>query len=193
MDGARAPNARWLAVSTDALRIYTDPVASPSPLMALEDADICTFQLGEATVQVDDTETLARVSALADLGFAACCVGAAQASVRAASAYAKERKQFNRPIADFQAIQWKIADATTELDAAQLMVRDAAADLSRAAQARVFAGIAANRAASEALQIHGGYGYTREYPVEGWLRAIRIWSANPDAARLRQTTRAQPR
>lgn len=177
-DSKRAPEARWLVVSDEQTRIYESPTWTAASLMALD--GISTFELGEpvATIAAD-------VRAIADLGFAACCVGAARASLRAATAYAKERKQFGRPIADFQAIQWKIADAATELDAARLLVRNAASDLTRAAQARVFAGTAANRAASEALQIHGGYGYTREYPVERWLRAIRIWSADPDAARLR--------
>lgn len=181
-DGARAPRSTWLVVETDALRIYEGARWTPAPLMALDEAELSSFEVAEP---VASAKTSPRVRALADLGMAACQVGAAQAALRAARAYAKERKQFGRPIADFQAIQWKIADATTELDAAQLLVRAAASDLKKAAQARVFAGVVANRAASEALQIHGGYGYTREYPVERWLRAIRIWSADPDAARLR--------
>lgn len=180
-DSRRAPKARWLVVATDSrTHIYDAPRWTPSPLMALDDAELSTFEVGDRIATIDQ-----RFTALADLGFAACQVGAARAALRAAIAYALERKQFQRPIADFQAIQWKIADSATELDAAQLLVRAAAGDPARAARARVFAGFAANRAASEALQIHGGYGYTREYPVERWLRAIRIWSADPDAARLR--------
>lgn len=179
---SRAPKSDWLITQRDELCVYSDVAWTASPLMALEDADVCTFETGEPVARANVS---ADVTALADLGMAACCVGAAQAALSAAVAYAKERKQFNQPISNFQAIQWKIADAAMELEAAQLLVRAAAGDLSRAAQARVFAGAAANRAASEALQIHGGYGYTREYPVERWLRAIRIWSANPDAARLR--------
>ena len=170
-DTKRAPKARWLVVDGN---IYDGPSWTAAPLMALDDAELSSFEVGEPIATIEPS---ARVRALADLGMAACQVGAARASLRAALAYAKERKQFKRPIADFQAIQFKIADASTELDAAQLMTRGAASDLSKAAQARVFAGTAANRAVSGALQIHGGYGYTREYPVERWLRAIRIWSA----------------
>ena len=90
-----------------------------------------------------------------------------------ASRYALERKQFGRPITDFQAIQWKIADAATELEAARLLLMNAAFRKEQgqvvrkeASMAKLFATEAANRACYEAMQIFGGYGYTLSFPVE---------------------------
>ncbi|MCB9622637.1 MAG: acyl-CoA dehydrogenase family protein [Sandaracinus sp.] len=118
-----------------------------------------------------------------ELGAAALMVGAASAAVETARVYALDRRQFGAPIASLQAIQFKLADGLTELDAARLLVRRAATEGRGAGAARMLAGRAATRAASEALQIHGGYGYTREYPVERQLRAIRML-AKADAARV---------
>jgi len=104
-------------------------------------------------------------------------VGALQAGAR----YATERQQFGKPIGEFQAIQWKLADMQTELDAARLLVQRAAylCDAGRpfskeAAMAKLFASEAAMRAADEALQIHGGYGYTAEFPVERFYRDAKL-------------------
>jgi len=118
-----------------------------------------------------------------DVASAAVACGLARGALEVAAAYAQEREQFGRPIARFQAIQWKLADMGTELDAARLLTRRAAwaRDAGRpaaetagaAARARLFAASMATRACSEALQIHGGYGYTREYPVERSLRDAR--------------------
>ncbi|HLQ04453.1 MAG TPA: acyl-CoA dehydrogenase family protein, partial [Verrucomicrobiae bacterium] len=96
-------------------------------------------------------------------------------------AYAKERKQFGRAIAEFEMIQWKLAKARTELDAARLLIHRAAslADAGRpfgvaASKGKLYASEAASRAANDSLQVLGGYGYLRDYPVERHLRDARL-------------------
>jgi butyryl-CoA dehydrogenase len=115
------------------------------------------------------------------VGIAAQAVGIAQGALEAALSYAKERKQFGRAIAEFQAIQFYLADMAMEIDAARLLVFKAAwAKGSRrrysleAAQAKLFASEMAQRVTNKALQIHGGYGYTRDYAVERFFRDARI-------------------
>ena len=114
-----------------------------------------------------------RVRAGFDIAVAAVGLGVGQAALDAAARHAQERKQFGRPIARFQAIQHKLADMSTALEGARLLTHQAAAlhdaglrAARQAAGARLMAGRAALLAADEAIQIHGGYGYTREYPVE---------------------------
>jgi alkylation response protein AidB-like acyl-CoA dehydrogenase len=125
------------------------------------------------------------------LGLAAVACGVARGALQVASTYAQERRQFGQPIASFQAIQWKLADAATALDAAWLQVQRAAwlADAGKpfaeaAARARLSATAAAVRGTSEALQIHGGYGYTREYPVERALRDARACETSEGGSAL---------
>ena len=115
------------------------------------------------------------------IGIAAQAVGIAQGCLEEAVRYAKERRQFGRPIAEFQAIQWMIADMATEIEAARLLTRRAARkkDLGmrvtkEAAQAKLFASETANRAAYKAGQIFGGYGYIKDFPVERFYRDARI-------------------
>jgi butyryl-CoA dehydrogenase len=115
------------------------------------------------------------------IGIAAQAVGIAQGAFEAALAYARERRQFGRPIAEFQAIQFYLADMAMELDAARLLVYKAAWAKStqkrytlEAAQAKLFASEVAQRVTDKALQIHGGYGYTRDYDVERFFRDARI-------------------
>jgi butyryl-CoA dehydrogenase len=115
------------------------------------------------------------------IGIAAQAVGIAQGAFEAALAYAKERQAFGHPIADFQAIQFMLADMATEIDAARLLTRRAAwrqdtgARFSMdAAIAKLFASEMSTRATHKAIQIHGGYGYSREYPVERNYRDARI-------------------
>jgi len=115
------------------------------------------------------------------IGISSQSVGIATAALGAAVEYAKERKQFKRPIADFQAIQWMIADSRTELDGARLLALRAAylkeqgkPFSQEAAMAKVFASEAAWRICDRALQIHGGYGYVKDFPVERHLRDVRV-------------------
>ena len=119
------------------------------------------------------------------IGIAAQAVGIATEAYEAALGYAKARKAFGRPIAEFQAIRFYLADMATDVDAARLLTRRAAAakDAVRArggrysleaAIAKLFAAEMAQRVTTRALQIHGGYGYTKEYPVERNFRDARI-------------------
>jgi hypothetical protein len=115
------------------------------------------------------------------IGIAAFSVGIARAALEASIRYALERRQFGHPIADFQAIQTKIADMATQVDAARLLTHRAAAmaDAGRShtaesSMAKLLASEAAVQIALEAIQIHGGYGYVKEYPVERYLRDAKI-------------------
>jgi alkylation response protein AidB-like acyl-CoA dehydrogenase len=115
------------------------------------------------------------------IGIAALSVGIAQGALEASLKYAKERVQFGRPIGDFQAIQWKLADMATDIQAARTLTHRAAWLKSRnqphtlqACQAKYFASEAAVRATSDAVQIHGGYGYIKEYPVEKLYRDAKL-------------------
>ncbi len=115
------------------------------------------------------------------IGVAALSLGIARAAMDAAKTYAKERKQFGKPIAEFQGLQWMIADRETELEAARLLILQAAAlkEAGRpfareASMAKLFASEAAGRATDTAVQIHGGAGYLADYPVERYARDARI-------------------
>jgi alkylation response protein AidB-like acyl-CoA dehydrogenase len=115
------------------------------------------------------------------ISIAAMALGLGYGALDLATRYSKERKAFGKPIADFQAIQWMLADAKTELDAAALLTYRAAwlADLGKrhseeAAMAKLFASEAATRACNSSLQVHGGYGYVREFEVERHLRDAKL-------------------
>jgi alkylation response protein AidB-like acyl-CoA dehydrogenase len=116
------------------------------------------------------------------VNIAACSLGGAAACLDQALAYAKERRQFGRPIADFQAIQFKLADMATELEAARLMTYRAAAAMDADDPDKTRLCAMAKRLATDlcfdisnaALQIHGGYGYLRDFPVERYLRDLRV-------------------
>lgn len=115
------------------------------------------------------------------IGIGAQGLGIARASLEDALAYAKEREQFDRPIGGFQAIQHKLATMATEVEAARLLVhraawlKDADRDFTReASMAKMFATDVAVRAAREAVQVHGGVGYTRDYPVERYMRDAKV-------------------
>jgi alkylation response protein AidB-like acyl-CoA dehydrogenase len=115
------------------------------------------------------------------IGIAAFSIGIAQASLEASMKYAQGRRQFGHPIADFQAIQFKIADMATKVSAARLLAWQAAAlrDAGRehkleSSMAKLFASEAAVEVALDAVQIHGGYGYIKEYPVERYLRDSKL-------------------
>ena len=115
------------------------------------------------------------------IGIAAQALGIAQAAYEAARAYSLERKQFGKKISDFQAIQWKLADMATELDAARLLVHRAAwlkqegrPHTEEGAKAKLFASELATRLTAQAIQVFGGYGYTKEFPVERYYRDAKI-------------------
>src|SRR6516162_5381507 len=116
------------------------------------------------------------------INIGACSLGTARAALEEAIAYAKERKQFGRPITDFQASQFKLADMATELEAARLMIRNAAAALDRrdpratmlCAMAKRHASDAGFAIANDALQLHGGYGYLKDFPAERHVRDLRV-------------------
>jgi alkylation response protein AidB-like acyl-CoA dehydrogenase len=150
-----------------------------------------TVEITLEQVRVPDSERLGEV----DQGFldtmrildggrvsiAAMALGLGRGALEMALGYAKQREAFGKPIAEFQAIQWMLADAQTELDAAELLVRRAAwlADrgqrfTSEASMAKLFASEVATRVCNNALQIHGGYGYTREFDVERHLRDAKL-------------------
>jgi alkylation response protein AidB-like acyl-CoA dehydrogenase len=150
-----------------------------------------TVEITLEQVRVPDSERLGEV----DQGFrdtmrildggrvsiAAMALGLGRGALEMAVTYAKQREAFGKPIAELQAIQWMLADAQTELDAAELLVRRAAwlADSGKrftaeASMAKLFASEVATRVCNNALQIHGGYGYTREFDVERHLRDAKL-------------------
>jgi len=134
--------------------------------------------LGEVNQGFIDTLTIldgGRIS------IAAMALGIGRGALEEALQYAQQREQFGQPIAHFQAIQWKLADMATELDAARLLVLRAAwlkdqgmRVTKESAMAKLYASEAATRACNAALQIHGGYGYMKDYPVERYLRDAKI-------------------
>ena len=116
------------------------------------------------------------------LNIAACSIGGARAALEAARDHLRTRTQFGRKLADFQALQFRLADMATELAAARALLREAAAKLdagapdatAACAMAKRFATDAGFRICDEALQLHGGYGYLRDYPLERILRDLRV-------------------
>jgi alkylation response protein AidB-like acyl-CoA dehydrogenase len=116
------------------------------------------------------------------IGIAALAVGLAQGAHEAAVRYARQRVQFGRPIASFQAIQWKLADDATAIDAARLLTyraaclkdQGAARTTRESAMAKLFASEIAVRAADNGVQIHGGYGFVKDYPAEKFFRDVKL-------------------
>ena len=115
------------------------------------------------------------------IGIASQALGISAAAYQAALAYSKEREQFGRPISAFQAIQWKIADMATQLEAARLLTYRAAWTKDQggryseeAAMAKLYASEASHYITNEAVQIFGGNGYSKEYPVERHFRDAKI-------------------
>jgi alkylation response protein AidB-like acyl-CoA dehydrogenase len=114
-------------------------------------------------------------------GVAAMALGIVEQCRERSIEYARTRVQFGRPIGDFQAVQFRLADAATELEAARLLVmraawlKEAGRAFSReASMAKLYASEAAWRACDAAIQLHGGYGYTRDFPVERYARDVRV-------------------
>jgi len=153
--------------------------ASPTSSIVLEDVKIAAADRlgneGEGFKVAMNTLDGGRI------GIAAQAIGIGRASLEDALAYAKDRKQFGQPISEFQAIQWMLADMATEIDAARLLayraawLKDSKARHSKeSAMAKLYASEAAMRAGVKGIQIHGGYGYIKEYPAERHFRDAKI-------------------
>ena len=153
--------------------------ASDTSQLVLEDCRVLEDdRIGVEGEAFDDVK---KVLDRGRIGIGALALGLGRAALETAVAYAKGRKQFGRPIAEFEMTQWKIARARTQLDAGRLLVHRAAAlaDCGKpfsvaASKAKLYATEAASRAANDCLQILGGYGYLRDYPVERIVRDARL-------------------
>jgi alkylation response protein AidB-like acyl-CoA dehydrogenase len=115
------------------------------------------------------------------ISIAALSLGMAQGAYETALNYSKQRKQFGRAISDFQAIQWKLADMATEVDAARLLtfraasMKDAGLKTTlESSMAKLFASEVAVKVANEGVQIHGGYGFIKDYPAEKFYRDVKL-------------------
>ena len=132
------------------------------------------------------------------IGISSQSLGVSQACLDAAVGYAKERVQFGKAIANFQGLRWMIADMATQIEAARLLTFNAAAMRDRgenytaaASMAKVFASEMANKVAYQALQIHGGYGYIKEYPVERYYRDARVFTLYEGTSEIQRTVIAK--
>jgi alkylation response protein AidB-like acyl-CoA dehydrogenase len=132
------------------------------------------------------------------IGIASQAIGIATAALEESGAYARDRKQFGKPIGDFQAIQWMLADGRTELDAARLLtlraaaLKESARPFTReASMAKLYASEAANRICNRNVQIHGGYGYVRDFPAERHLRDVRVTTIYEGTSEIQRTVIAR--
>lgn len=132
------------------------------------------------------------------IGIAALAVGLAQGAFEAARAYALERRQFGKPIGEFQAIQWKLADTATRIEAARLLTYRAAylKDQNRrttldSAMAKLYASETAVRAAEECVQIHGGYGFVKDYPAEKFFRDVKLTTIGEGTSEIQRVVIAR--
>ena len=154
--------------------------SQPTSMVIFED---CRVPLGNRLGEEGDGFKIA-MAALdgGRLNIAACSLGAARASLEAAREHLRTREQFGKKLAEFQALQFRFADMATELEAARLMVRRAAAMLDaghpeatlHCAMAKRFATDVGFAVCNEALQLHGGYGYLKDHPIERYLRDVRV-------------------
>jgi alkylation response protein AidB-like acyl-CoA dehydrogenase len=153
--------------------------ASDTAEIIFEDCRIpktnCLGQPGEGFI--DSLKVLDR----GRISIAAMAIGMAQGAYDASVEYAKQRRQFGKAIAEFEGIQWKLADMATDIEAARLLTLQAATCVDRglrvtrqSAMAKLFAGEAAVKVANEAVQIHGGYGFIKDYPVEKYYRDAKL-------------------
>ena len=153
--------------------------SSDTAELHLEDVEVPDdHRLGEVNEGFIDT---LRILDRGRITIGALAVGLGQGALEEARAYAKERQAFGRPIAEHQAIAFMLADVATEVEASRLLVRRAAALCdagapfgTEAGMAKLFASEAAMRATSKAIQIHGGYGYTKDFPVERYYRDAKL-------------------
>ena len=128
------------------------------------------------------------------IGAATVALGIATGAYEAALGYAKRREQFGRPIAEFQGIQWMLADMSTALAASQALIYKAAAnagdgfpDVRETAQAKIFAAETAVKVTNDALQVHGAMGYSRNYPLERMVRDARMFTIGGGTAQVLRT------
>jgi alkylation response protein AidB-like acyl-CoA dehydrogenase len=132
------------------------------------------------------------------IGIAALAVGLAQGAFEVARAYALERRQFGKPIGEFQAIQWKLADTATRIEAARLLTYRAAylKDHNRrmtleSATAKLYASETAVRAAEDCVQIHGGYGFVKDYPAEKFFRDVKLTTIGEGTSEIQRVVIAR--
>jgi alkylation response protein AidB-like acyl-CoA dehydrogenase len=132
------------------------------------------------------------------ISIAALAVGIAQGAFEAALRYAKERQQFGRSIAEFQAIQFKLADMATQIDAARLLTYRAAAmknagkpTTKESSMAKLYASEVAVRVSEESVQIHGGYGYIKDYPAEKYWRDSKLCTIGEGTSEIQRTVIAR--
>ncbi len=132
------------------------------------------------------------------IGIGSQGVGTLRACLAASRRYARDRRAFGKPIAEQEAIRWKLADMATELAAAELLVFRAAwlkehgrPFTREASMAKLFASEASNRAASQAVQVHGGYGYLDEFPVERYFRDARVQTIYEGTSEIQRTVIAR--
>ncbi|MFO7985371.1 MAG: acyl-CoA dehydrogenase [Desulfatiglandaceae bacterium] len=155
--------------------------ASDTAELVFED---CRVPAGNIVGQEGDGFVIAMASLDGGrIGISSQSVGVAQACLDAAVGYAKQRIQFGKAISQFQGIRWMIADMATQIEAARLLTFNAASMRDRgenyssaASMAKVFASEMVNKAAYQAIQIHGGYGYIKEFPVERYYRDVRVFT-----------------
>ncbi len=128
------------------------------------------------------------------IGIASQSIGVAQAALDAAVDYAKQREQFGQKISKFQGLRWMIADMATEIEASKQLMFSAAAMKDRqenftaeASMAKLFASEMANRVTAKAVQIHGGYGFTADYPVERFYRDVRVFTIYEGTSEIQRT------
>ena len=152
--------------------------------MKASDTSELLFEHAKAELLGDKGQGRAQALLMLDrgrIGIAALALGIAEAAYDAARRHALQRKQFGRIISDFQAVQWMLADSATELEAAELLITRAATmqdqglkTTKESAMAKLFTSEAATRICNRALQVHGGYGYSRDYPLERYLRDVKL-------------------
>ena len=199
--GERKLSAFGIATGAAGLR-----VGRREEKMGLHASDTAQLVLDECRVPVSDRigrdgEAFNDVKGVLDrgrIGIAALSIGLGRASLETAIGYAKQRKQFGRPIAEFEMIQWRLARARTELDAARLLVHRAAAladaklrFTDAASKAKLYATEAASRAADSSLQVLGGYGYLQDFPVERNLRDVRLMEIGEGTSEIQRVVIAR--
>jgi alkylation response protein AidB-like acyl-CoA dehydrogenase len=180
---ARKENKLGMRASDTASLIFDDCYVSDENLMGQE---------GQGFIQAMKVLDGGRIS------IAALSLGIAQGAYEAALKYAKERHQFGKPIAEFQAIQFKLADMATQIEAARLLTWRAAAlkdegkiVTKESSMAKLYASEVAVRVAEESVQIHGGYGYIKDYPAEKFWRDSKLCTIGEGTSEIQRTVIAR--